>query len=211
MKHLSASWRCWPRIAGRRRRRADLPRAPDHRRCMPYAPGSASDVLMAARMGEHFQRMLGQPVVLTNRDGGSGVVGMRYVAQSAPDGYTLGLTPDDGDRRAAAPGAQPRHRPGQFRGRSAARTRTSSAVVVRAESDDPRPAGPGGGGARTRTITFGSPGPNSLPQLAVVRIQNATGTEFSHIPFRGDPPHLNELLAGRLDFSSAVVAGRPAG
>ena len=51
---------------------------------LPYAPGSASDAYGRA-LGEHFTRLMGQPVVLTNRDGGSGVVGMRFVAQSAPD------------------------------------------------------------------------------------------------------------------------------
>ena len=40
----------------------------------------------------------------------------------------------------------------------------------------------------------------------LVRVTRATGVEFNHIPFRGDPPHLNEVLAGRLDFSATVVA-----
>ena len=59
---------------------------------LPYAPGSAADAYGRA-LGEHFTRLMGQPVVLTNRDGASGVVGMRFVAQSTPDGHTLGLTP----------------------------------------------------------------------------------------------------------------------
>jgi tripartite-type tricarboxylate transporter receptor subunit TctC len=78
-------------------------------------------------------------------------------------------------------------------------------VLVRADSPIRDLAGLVAEGRR-RSLTFGSPGPNSLPQLGVFRIQRATGVEFSHIPFRGDPPHLNELLAGRLDFSAAVVA-----
>ena len=60
---------------------------------------------------------------------------------------------------------------------------------------------------RERQLTFGSAGPNSLPQLAVWRVQRAAGNlDFTHVPYRGDPPHLNELLGGRLDFSSTVVA-----
>jgi len=59
---------------------------------------------------------------------------------------------------------------------------------------------------RERQLSFGSAGPNSLPQLAVWRVQRAAGVDFTHVPYRGDPPHLNELLGGRLDFSSTVVA-----
>ena len=43
--------------------------------------------------------------------------------------------------------------------------------------------------------------------LGVWRISRATGVDFTHIAFRGDPPHLNETLAGRLDFSTTVVGG----
>jgi len=170
---------------------------------LPYAPGSASDSYGRA-LGGHFTRMMGQPVVLTNRDGGSGVVGMRSVAQSAPDGYTLGLTP-------VTPVVVQPHMvrnlgigPDSFQPVCGTNENVLG-VLVRADSpirnlDDLVAEG------RKRSLTYGSPGPNSLPQLGVFRIQRATGVEFSHIPFRGDPPHLNELLAGRLDFSAAVVA-----
>lgn len=170
---------------------------------LPYAPGSASDSYGRA-LGEHFTRMMGQPVVLTNRDGGSGVVGMRSVAQSAPDGYTLGLTP-------VTPVVVQPHMvrnlgigPDSYQPVCGTNENVLG-VLVRADSpihnlNDLVAEG------RKRSLTYGSPGPNSLPQLGVFRIQRATGVEFSHIPFRGDPPHLNELLAGRLDFSAAVVA-----
>ncbi|MBW6398752.1 tripartite tricarboxylate transporter substrate binding protein [Roseomonas sp. HJA6] len=170
---------------------------------LPYAPGSASDSYGRA-LGEHMTRMMGQPVVLMNRDGGSGVVGMRFVAQSAPDGYTLGLTP-------VTPVVVQPHMvrnlgigPESFQPVCGTNENVLG-VLVRADSpirnlNDLVEEG------RKRSLTYGSPGPNSLPQLGVFRIQRATGVEFNHIPFRGDPPHLNELLAGRLDFSAAVVA-----
>lgn len=170
---------------------------------LPYAPGSASDAYGRA-LGEHFTRLMGQSVVLTNRDGASGVVGMRFVAGSAADGHTLGLTP-------VTPVVVQPHMvrnlgigPDSF----APVCGTNENIIgtlVRADSpvrDLPGLVAEG----RRRSLTFGSPGPNSLPQLAMVRVSRATGVEFSHIPFRGDPPHLNELLAGRIDFSAAIVA-----
>ena len=170
---------------------------------LPYAPGSASDAYGRA-LGEHITRLMGQPVVLTNRDGGSGVVGMRFVAQSTPDGHTLGLTP-------VTPVVVQPHMvrnlgigPDSF-APVCGTNENVIGVVVRTESDIRDLSGLIAAG-RSRSLTFGSPGPNSLPQLAMVRVTRATGVEFNHIPFRGDPPHLNEVLAGRLDFSATVVA-----
>lgn len=174
---------------------------------LPYAPGSASDGYGRA-LGEHFLRVLGQPVVVTNRDGGSGVVGMRSVAQSAPDGHTLGLTP------MTAIVVQPHLLRNAGIGPDSfapvcGTNENVLGIAVRADSpvrDLPGLVAEG----RRRPLTFGSPGPNSLPQLAVWRVQRATGVEFTHVPYRGDPPHLNELLGGRLDFSAAVVASASA-
>lgn len=170
---------------------------------LPYSPGSAADV-PARAMAEHMARALGQPVVVTNRDGGSGVVGMRSVAASPPDGHTLGLTP-------MTPVVVQPHLvrnlgigPESFAPVCGVNENVLG-VFVRADGPLRDLAGLLAEGRR-RPLTFGSPGPNSLPQLGVWRIQKASGVDFTHVPFRGDPPHLNELLGGRLDFSAGVVA-----
>lgn len=170
---------------------------------LPYAPGSGADAFSRA-MGEHFSRTLGQPVVHVNRDGGSGVVGMRFVATSPPDGHTFGLTP------MTAIVVQPHMvrntgtAPDAFAPICGTNENVIS-VVVRADSPIRTLADLVAEGRR-RPLTFGSAGPNSLPQLAVWRVQRATGVDFTHVPFRGDPPHLTELMAGRLDFSASIVS-----
>lgn len=169
---------------------------------MPYSPGTA-DVLIRA-MGEYFQRSLGQPLVLITRDGGSGVVGMRTVATSAPDGYTLGHTPMTAivvqPHMVRTAGTNPEN----FEA-VCGTNENILGVVVRAESPI-RTLPELVAEARRRPMSFGSPGPNSLPQLGVWRVQKATGVEFNHIPYRGEAAHLNDTLAGRLDFSAAVVS-----
>lgn len=169
---------------------------------MPYSPGAA-DVLMRA-MSEHFQRVLGQPLVLMTRDGGSGVVGMRYVATSAPDGYTIGQTPMTAivvqPHMVRTAGTNPEN----FEAVCGTNENVLG-IVVRADSPIrtlPDLVAEG----RRRPMSYGSPGPNSLPQLGVWRVQKATGVEFNHVPYRGEGPHLNDTLAGRLDFSAAVVS-----
>jgi tripartite-type tricarboxylate transporter receptor subunit TctC len=181
--------------------RAEFPERPITM-IMPYSPGAA-DVLIRA-IGEHVQRTYGQPLVLSTRDGASGVVGMRVVAGAAPDGYTLGHTP------ITAIAVQPHLLrnagigPDSFEGVCGTNENVIT-VAVRADSpwrDLPAMVEE----AKRRPLTFGSPGPNSLPQLALVRVMRATGTDMTHVPYRGEAPHVNDTLAGRLDFSAAIVS-----
>jgi tripartite-type tricarboxylate transporter receptor subunit TctC len=169
----------------------------------PYATGSQADATARA-LSDGLAAQLGQPVVVTNREGGSGVVGMRVLAASPPDGHTLafsalvpltiqphlvrntGLGPD-----AVAPICNV--------------TENILGVMVRADS-------PWRGlpdmvtAARQRPVTYGSPGPNSAPSIGIERIRTATGGEYVHAPFRGDAASLLEVKAGRLDAAAIVVA-----
>ena len=181
--------------------RADYPDKPITM-VMPYSPGNA-DLLIRA-MSEHFQKVLGQPLVLITRDGGSGVVGMRSVAVAPPDGYTLGHTP------MTAIVVQPHmvRNAGTDPDKFEAVCGTNEnilGIVVRADSPIHNLSDLIAEGKR-RPMSFGSPGPNSLPQLGVWRVQKAAGVEFNHIPYRGEAAHLNDTLGGRLDFSAAVVS-----
>lgn len=170
---------------------------------LPYAPGSASDGYSRA-IGEHFTRALGQPVTVINRDGASGTVGMRFVAQAAPDGLTLGITP-------MTPVVVQPHMvrnlgigPDSF-APVCGIAENVLGVVVRADSPW-RSLTDLAAAARARPLTYGSPGPNSLPFLGVWRMQRAVGGTYEHLPFRGDPPSMTEVLAGRLDFAAVVTA-----
>lgn len=169
---------------------------------MPYSPG-APDVLTRA-IGEIFQRNLGQPLVNLTRDGASGVVGMRVVAAAAPDGYTLGYSP------ITAIAVQPHLLrnagigPDSF---EAVCGTVENVIGIVVKADSPIRDLPGlVAEARKRPLTFGSAGPNSLPQLALVRVMRATGTVMEHAPYRGEVAHINDTLGGRLDFSAAIVA-----
>src|SRR3954471_13481956 len=55
---------------------------------VPYPPGGGGDI-HGRLIGEKLSGLLGQPVVVENRSGGSGTAGSDYVAKSAPDGYTI--------------------------------------------------------------------------------------------------------------------------
>jgi tripartite-type tricarboxylate transporter receptor subunit TctC len=175
---------------------------------MPYAPGSVASAYARA-IAERMQARFGQPVAVTHRDGASGTVGMRALAQSPPDGHSFAITP-------LTPVVVMPHlirnlgiSPDSFAVVCGV-AENILGVVVRADSPirsmpDLVEAG------RRRSLNFGSPGPNSLPQLGMVRVSRATGVEFNHIPFRGDAAPITETIAGRLDFAAIVVASGTAG
>ena len=55
---------------------------------IPFPPGNTTDI-MTRLIAPKLQERLGQPIVVENRVGGSGTIGMDFVAKSKPDGYTL--------------------------------------------------------------------------------------------------------------------------
>ncbi len=169
----------------------------------PYSPGGSD--AFTRLIAEYWGQRLGTTAVLVNRDGGSGVVGMRAMASSPPDGRTLALTPMTAivvqPHMVRNLGLDP-----SYVSPVCGTNENHLGLLVRADSPIHNLAELLAEGRR-RSLSFGSAGPNSLPFLGVWRITRATGVEFTHIAFRGDPPHLNETLAGRLDFSTAVVGG----
>ncbi len=169
----------------------------------PYSIGAGSYGLLRA-LGDGMAPVLGQNVVVVQRDGGSGVVGMRALAQSAPDGLTIAYTP------MTAIVVQPHLVRNLGLGPESVATVCNVAenilgLVVRAQSplrDAPQLVAE----ARRRTLVFGTAGPNSIPFISVHRMKLAAGGEYEHLPFRGDVQPITEVMAGRLDFASIVVA-----
>lgn len=169
----------------------------------PYSPGGSD--AFTRLIAEYWGQRLGTTAVLVNRDGGSGVVGFRAMAASPPDGRTVALTPMTAivvqPHMVRNLGLDP-----SYVAPVCGTNENHLGLLVRADSPIRNLADLLAEGRR-RPMSFGSAGPNSLPFLGVWRITKATGVDFTHIAFRGDPPHLNETLAGRLDFSTAVVGG----
>lgn len=169
----------------------------------PYGTGTAADAT-ARTLAEIFAAELGQNFVVANRDGGSGVVGMRVLAASAPDGHTLAYTP------MTPLAVQPHLVRNTGLGPDVVAPICNVAenvlgVVVKADSPIRDMQGLVQA-ARARPLNFGSPGPNSIPQIGIERVRAAAAGEYIHVPFRGDAASITETLAGRLDFSAVVVA-----
>lgn len=165
-----------------------------------FAPGSTPDIVARA-VSSQLAQTLGQPVVVENRSGGGGMIGLDALHKSAPDGYTIGLMA--GSTMVIGPHLQrPAFEPLRDMVPVAAAARFELFLIMRAGSpfEDYASfmrhlrANPG----RTN---FGSPGSGSSPHLAAEMLEAATNTHAVHIPYRGSAAVLQELLAGNIDWA----------
>ena len=165
-----------------------------------FPPGSGPDVITriySGRLGE----ALGQAVVVENRAGAAGNIGLEAVAKSAPDGYTL----------LNSPGGPIIINPHLYKlGIDVARdlepvaptARTSMFLVVRpslpassvAELIAYIRANPG-------KINYGSPGSGSMPHISAEMFSRAAKIQFTHVPYKGSAQVLTDLLGDQLNFT----------
>ena len=175
---------------------------------VPFPPGGLAD-LVARPVAEAMSRELGQPVVIENKAGAGGGIGMSLAAKSKPDGYTmvmalssltvlpeadvvLGRTPMFGlnDLRPVV-----RY------------TADPTVLAVRAESpwksvqefvDDAR--------KRPGAINYGSSGNYGTMHVPMEILAQVSGSKLTHIPFTGAGPAVVALLGGQIDAVSTGPA-----
>jgi tripartite-type tricarboxylate transporter receptor subunit TctC len=168
---------------------------------VPFPAGGGADVgarLVAQIAGETLR----QSIVIQNKAGATGAIGSEYVARAAPDGYTLLLA--TGSTHAVLPA---------YRSDLPYDTVTSFApatlvaiipnmlvvnpkkvpVASIAELIDYLKAHPG-------KVNFASSGPGSSIHFAAELFKLMTGTEMTHVAYRGSAPALNDLLTGSVDL-----------
>lgn len=155
-------------------------------------------------IGQEMSKGLGQSVVIENKPGAAGTLGAAEVARSAPDGYTLMVTPGGHAIFGAMWKSLPFDTVKSFDWISNIVT-VPFFVVVPAGSEfksladviAKAKAAPG-------TVTFGSAGPGSTHHLGIELLAGRTGVKFNHIPYRGDAPVITALLANQVQFALAT-------
>lgn len=175
---------------------------------VPQTPGGASDALariVAQRLSEKWQ----QPVVIENKAGAGGNVGMEFVAVAPADGYTLLMSyvgshainaslykklPFDPERDFAP----------------VATLATLPFVLVAAPDATFKTVQELVDLAKQKTLTFGSAGNGSVNHLLGVLFNSAAGIKLEHIPYKGAAPAMQDLMSGQINLvftSLPSVAG----
>ncbi|MBR0653686.1 tripartite tricarboxylate transporter substrate binding protein [Plastoroseomonas arctica] len=166
---------------------------------VPYSPGGATDTV-ARLLAERLTRALGQGVVVENRPGLAGTIGVDAVAKSAPDGYSLVIGTTN---QAINETLQPR-RP--------FRLMTDLAPVAMLDSFPFALAVPNRlpvttlaelvahARARPGALNYASSGPGSALHLTVERLCAEAGVTMQHIPYRNYAEARTGLIAGQIDL-----------
>jgi tripartite-type tricarboxylate transporter receptor subunit TctC len=164
-----------------------------------FPPGGTSDI--AARLiSERLSTRLGQTVVVENRPGVAGILGTDLVAKAAPDGYTLLLTSIAPIAFAPATPRKLEYDPLKDLSHVAIVAATPLVFLVSneqaarsvAEVIAAAKAAPG-------KLNFSSSGNASPSHVMLERFKASTGTQITHVPYKGSAPALTDIMANRID------------
>jgi tripartite-type tricarboxylate transporter receptor subunit TctC len=172
---------------------------------VPYAPGGSADI-SARLVSEEWAKALGQPLVIENRAGAGGNIGVDAVAKAAPDGYTVGLQtvslainpaifatmPFDTQKDLAPIGM----------------VATSQHVLVvnpKVPAQDVKQLIALAKGQPGK-LNYGSAGPGSTFHMAAELFKSLAQVDIAHVPYRGGGPALVDTMAGQVDMSFPVLS-----
>ncbi len=171
---------------------------------VPLPPGSPPDVL-ARHLAEAVSRNWKQPVVVDNRPGATGMVGMQALARSAPDGHTVGVMFLTHTVLPELMGPLPYNTATDFAPianlvwlynvlvvPASSSIQGVQDLVARAKAEPGR-------------INYGSGGNGSPAHLVAESFGQATGAKMTHVPFKGPAEAVTALLGNQIDAMFATV------
>jgi tripartite-type tricarboxylate transporter receptor subunit TctC len=172
---------------------------------VPFPPGGPND-LLGRLLAAELAPKLGQNVIVENRAGAVGNIGLTAGARAAPDGYTLvvvtGVVLINPSVSKVAYDPIKDFAPIAYLGAApnAIITRPASGITSVADLIAKAKANPG-------KLTYASPGLGSVSQLAVELLKLRANIDMTHVPFNGAAPSLQAALAGTTDIASVSIAG----
>ena len=164
---------------------------------VPFAAGNTLDTAMR-QVGEEFKKSTGQPIIIENKPGGSGVIAAQTVMQASPDGYTLlmpnnsmlAINPHTFSKLPYDPEKSFRHVTG-FVGATLVMAVHASVPANNLKEFV--------AWARTQpTVTYASFTAGNASHFIGVILNQRTGMQMLHVPFNGTPPAVQNLLGGQV-------------
>jgi tripartite-type tricarboxylate transporter receptor subunit TctC len=171
----------------------------------PFTAGSANDVvarLVLDQVGQQF----GQALVVENRSGGGGIVGVASVVRAEPDGYTLLLSSASMSSAVILHSALPYDALRDLVPIAMMGVQPSVLVAAPGKGFKTVAELVGAAKAKPGQLNFASAGIGSASHIAGERFRLAAGLQVQHIPYRGPVEALTDLMTGRIDFYFLPIA-----
>jgi len=174
---------------------------------VPFPAGGTAD-LLPRLIGEPLRAGIGQSIVVENKSGAGGNIGLEFVARAAPDGYTLLNAPQLSfsvnhllnpnlrvDPRAMEPVSVLATYPAVIFAKASLPVENLADLIAYAK------ANPG-------KLSYGSQGRGQHGHLTIEALNIRAGLDIVHVPYRGSAPAINDLLAGQIDIlADYMLAG----
>lgn len=168
------------------------------------APGTGSDTI-ARMLAPGMQEALGQSVVIDNRPGAGGALGMEQVARAPADGYTIVLGANG--TMVAGPLLNPavKYRTERDFTPIAGITRAAFVLVVANSPTAPKNVAELVAMTKTTPASYGSSGVGTVTHLSSELFLYRTGAKATHIPYKGSNQSLTDLIGGQVLFVSDTL------
>jgi tripartite-type tricarboxylate transporter receptor subunit TctC len=170
---------------------------------VPFAPGGASD-LLPRMVGQKLTEAWGQQIIIENRPGAAGNIGMELGAKAAPDGYTLLSAPNG--NLVVNPHLYAKLPYDVFRDLApvSLMAAVQNVLVV-------HPSLPAKNvrelvalaKARPGVLTYGSPGNGSQGHVGIELLKMMAGVDMTHVPYNGVGPAMRDLMGGQISLALA--------
>ncbi|APV52243.1 ABC transporter substrate-binding protein [Betaproteobacteria bacterium GR16-43] len=171
---------------------------------VPVAPGGILDTV-ARMITPEMSKALGQPIIVDNKPGASGNIGATLVAKAKPDGYTLLV------------GYSMFHvgNPSMFKDLQWDPVKDFASVgmlVVSPHVLAVHPSVPANNlkelvalaKANPGKLNYATPGSGSVPHVGMELFKQQTGTDFTHVPYKGAGPAMQDVIAGNVQVTIAT-------
>lgn len=176
---------------------------------VPFPSGGPTDMI-GRLAADVLSKELKQSVVVDNRPGANGILGLDLLSQAAPDGYTIGIT---AITLAMAPHLKI-SRWDSFKDFTPISNMVSTTPVFVANNESPfNNLKELAAYAKTNAgkVAYGTPGVSTIPHLAAELFQSQAGIQLNHIPYKGAVQQITDLIGGQtqLDSQSSLVVAMP--
>jgi len=166
---------------------------------VPFTAGSATDI-MARTVAQRLSEQLGQPFVVENRPGAGGTIGVGAVARAEPDGHTILV---HSSSYTITPTTYPATAYDTVRDLVGITPLALLPQVLVISPDKGIKTVPDlvkAARAKPGAMNYASAGVGTATQLNAERFRLGAGIEVVHVPFKGTPEALTEIIAGRVDY-----------
>ncbi len=172
---------------------------------VPFTAGSTTDIIARA-VTDKLAASLGQPVVVDNKPGAGGTLGAAAVAKAEPDGHTILIHSSSHTVNPATYDNLSFDTQRDFAGVMPIASLPNVLIVSPAKNYKSVQELVAAAKAKPGTLNYASAGAGSATHLNAEKFRIGAGIEAVHIPFKGSPEAINEVMGGRVDYYFAPVA-----